>query len=1667
MPPGNDEQSGQPTQPQALNVEQFAGAIKAKYPSYAQMDNSELVQRVITRYPQYGAKLAPEDSQRLGFTQAPHAAAKQIALSAALGAAGGASQAPETQTSLRDLAAGITAPPSKASLFDPTAGAAANAMGLAQGVYGAARDIYKGLTSGDYPEAAHGAGNIAGQAAMLLLGGRATRDAAPPETTIRVDPKAPPVEMGAHEIARATPLSETGKLPTRGAAVGDMGSPQPPGATVKPAVQVPTAWDVEQPWQITRDYKPPTVQASPPMGKPTVPEVHPQVEQRLQAVAQTTAAKPNPAAGEGTSVVHLAEKAPDIPGQLMSMRTEAERLETAIRNSPQAPQEQLQQAQVKLDTYRESIARLEAPQVAKPATVVSPPVRPEGAFQPADERAQEYAKQREAFRKQQRDTGINPDTGKSLEAKPDVHPVDQAVKRIVKASDTNDMARRVDELKRTVATHAENLDPNAMRAQAQRWTDQATELRRVAQAPEQIANLKETKGFGKWERTGVTAEEARDIKAEGGQVPRPGLMDLSGKNPAERDVLHELFGHATQTVLARDEEGRPSQLRVDSDEARQQLTGKIAEWQNEKRTLMANMGDFPSEEQIDRLSTLTEGLEAATGLREKVAGKGVPLKDANGVIRAPGVIPDIGQKTSNALMGKPESSHFAKATPEKLESRAVEAENYARIYGLIADNLEKRREGLPPAASITPEEVAAKRQEATKAGVVPSGQPVPVEGTAPLDPAKLETQSEISRLQAQLAKAQPGPEADRLKATIGAFQNELNPTARWDAGFPPGETSARTRDIVRLAHQATDPTIASFIRDAVIRQGLDSREATAKLYGRALGAYAKDGLDAAMRIARRDNEKGALRASFLRDIHDAMVPGRTGETPLTTAKQSVREGGAREAQYIARTTQQLTEGDKWFGKQPQAIQWQFQKDMQSGDWQTKYAPNSREYKYAELARNLLDENRMRIQNAKPGALREFDENYFPQRWQGINNLDDYKARVYGARSGLAKANFLKEKYHASLQAGENAGLIPNEYNPMRAVQNVLAEGAHYVKGQQIISDLRAAGQIQRFKSPRFVPDDYAMLNEKVAGRGQYAPAEVARMFNNYFDPGLFAKNRFLDTIRIYNNAAQIAGVSLSGYHALLTSHEALATDLSLAAKYVVSGNFPGAIRAIGRTVISPLDTMVRGDRFLRDYRAAMPADIANNPLMRAYLESGARPGISRAWDTGAINGVNERWTQAIKRGDYVGAANTALRFVPDTLRLLSKPIQDFWVPRMKAGATVKMLQYELERLGPGASDAERKAAFREVQDSADNRFGQMVTDNLFWNRTMRDAATLGFKFVDFNYGSIRELYGAAKDIPRATVGSGLSHRLAHALVYPASLAIGGAILQYMLTGKGPEDSKDYFFPRNGRTDAYGKPERLMIPSYERSFYEMGKPGVQLAQGQFQPAAKGAGDVLASRASPAVNLTKELYNNRDWLGNQIANPNEPLIQRIGAMIKEIASQAKPISMGSWERSEQTGGTLRDKALAVAGFNQVPSKFGLNQTPAEQELLNQLHEFHGGSGAAPEQLARSRGLNRLVATQRNDPGKFSQVYREEVQAGHIKPDEDLEKLETRLNTPFLMSVKELPLTRQVAVLEKATTPQERGMIMSQLKLDDLAEMGNEAQRKALWERIVAAQKAGGTH
>ncbi len=212
------------------------------------------------------------------------------------------------------------------------------------------------------------------------------------------------------------------------------------------------------------------------------------------------------------------------------------------------------------------------------------------------------------------------------------------------------------------------------------------------------------------------------------------------------------------------------------------------------------------------------------------------------------------------------------------------------------------------------------------------------------------------------------------------------------------------------------------------------------------------------------------------------------------------------------------------------------------------------------------------------------------------------------------------------------------------------------------------------------------------------------------------------------------------------------------------------------------------------------------------------------------------------------------------------------------------------KANPTASHEQALVAARKIWDSVDNRFGEMVADNLFWNKTQKQVAQASLLSYSWTIGAIREIAGGAIDIAK-TRGKALditspeySSKAAYAVGFPAAMMTVHAVYQYLKAGELPS-GQDLAAPLTGglappiggeyeprltrkgvpykgdtRAPAVPVPERALLPGYQKDVFGWYMHPVQETK---------------NKVAPLLKLMWDTVNNEDWAGKQIFNPEAPI------------------------------------------------------------------------------------------------------------------------------------------------------------------------------------------------
>ena len=438
----------------------------------------------------------------------------------------------------------------------------------------------------------------------------------------------------------------------------------------------------------------------------------------------------------------------------------------------------------------------------------------------------------------------------------------------------------------------------------------------------------------------------------------------------------------------------------------------------------------------------------------------------------------------------------------------------------------------------------------------------------------------------------------------------------------------------------------------------------------------------------------------------------------------------------------------------------------------------------------------------------------------------------------------------------------------------------------------------------------------------YMPDAAARVMNNYLSPGL-NPHLWYRSLRSVSNLMNGVQLGFSAFHLGFTSLDAATSRLAVGIEDAVGGRLGSAVRTAISVPVSPVTNIVQGARL----RAAVLKGDITDPELQALVSAleagGGRIGQDQFWKTEFTRRMYRAFHQGTATGYLSGTIQLPFALFEQTLR----PIMEYVVPRQKLGVFADLAKREMLKLGDEATPADVRAAMRKAWDSVDNRMGQLVYDNMFYNRAVKDIALLTFRAYGWQLGKYREGLGAVYDAAQAAKSTfrgerpEFTHRMAYAMALPILVGIIGGLLTYLLTGEKPK-GKDYFMPRFGGKDGNGNDLRVNLPSYMKDVISYWKHPVTSLWHSLNPMISGMYDLL---------------QNKDFYDVRIRNPDDPIWRQGGEVAEFAAKQFVPFSVAGRQKLADDAAPAWKQIAPFFGITPVPSR--ITMTPA-QELAAEI-------------------------------------------------------------------------------------------------------------------------------
>lgn len=601
----------------------------------------------------------------------------------------------------------------------------------------------------------------------------------------------------------------------------------------------------------------------------------------------------------------------------------------------------------------------------------------------------------------------------------------------------------------------------------------------------------------------------------------------------------------------------------------------------------------------------------------------------------------------------------------------------------------------------------------------------------------------------------------------------------------------------------------------------------------------------------------------------------------------------------------------------------------------------------------------------------------------------------------------------------DAGLKLRTNNPIEFSLMKTADMDRFILGQNIKGAMEAEGLAIPHGEGTPIPQGWVKLDSSsFGGKTYWAQPDAAKIFNTHFAPGI-SGNTAYQVLKGVNNDLNMAQLGFSGFHALMESANSGISDLAYAAQNLQRGNFGEAGKAGLRALSiigSPINDSLIGGKMMQE--ALRPGSFSKYAdEVRAIAQAGGRVTM----DPSYFNRSLTAFQRAVQDGNW---GKAVARSLPALMEGMSKPLMEWYVPRIKLGAFQRLAAQALQdakRLG--WSELQTKTALQSAWDSIDNRFGQLVYSNLFWNKTAKDVAMVAMRAPGWNIGTVRELGGGVLDLAKQSgrlIAEGkfdLTNRMAYTMALPVFTGYVGALWHYFMTGKIPQEARDYFFPGNGTFDKNGNMNRDNFPSYVKDVLGLANHPLK---------------TVLNKAAPGLNMAAELIQNKDFYSTQIWKPGAGMPVDIA---KYLADQLTSFSLRNYKKKaqEQGGNSMGSLVESIIGIQPAPREFV--KTPAENIATDFLAQKFASETLTPEAKARRDNKAALESSFRRGAIGVGDLVKA-VGTGKIS-QRQLEDMIHYKNLPLLARDIKLLEPEQAYEVWKKANPQQKPLILKEVR------------------------------
>lgn len=569
------------------------------------------------------------------------------------------------------------------------------------------------------------------------------------------------------------------------------------------------------------------------------------------------------------------------------------------------------------------------------------------------------------------------------------------------------------------------------------------------------------------------------------------------------------------------------------------------------------------------------------------------------------------------------------------------------------------------------------------------------------------------------------------------------------------------------------------------------------------------------------------------------------------AKQT--EGIVREQRgWAERNTETARAQVDQFAKQINTLkpeeQRQFISYVEGRSTGTKLA-NPELQKAADQLRDVFQGVRRQMEALSDDDKIGFVQDYFPHMWK-----DPKKGAAFAQDYAVAKAGTGKHFQRRSIPTIEDGlarGLEPREGNLLDYTMQYVGNMQNFIalkKTQKAMSETGLRKFFPTGKQPAGWVELKGPGNRTPHNTVAYAPEDAARVYNRNYSSGWTGRSGDLYRgLQAAANGSVQLKLALSGYHAWLVTNES--------ATAAFARGLAGNKKAVGWALVpgaAAVKNALLGERVM--VQALGKEAGLDKDVIDALTSGGARfKGMDKSMRMSSSGNYWDSWKRGTLKADFQNASFP--RKIAQFMDATMYPLFVKGIPNIKNAVNYEGLR-DWMKLHPGASKEEINQAARNIIDSTDNRFGEMIQDNIFWDKKFKQSLQVIMLSVGWNVGTIREVAGGSKDLAEMiSKGKEMSPRVQYIIGLPLIHMLNASVYQYLKSGQLPSQPQDLINPKTGGVSPYGgAPERANIPDNLKDVINW----------QKHPLQEGA-----NKLAPIWPIIGEMATGTDWRGDPIA------------------------------------------------------------------------------------------------------------------------------------------------------------------------------------------------------